>query len=81
MNMVRVLLGKSLRTVNLGLLMNPAFHKLCNYIGGKDVNLDEVERLIDEVNEWLKRKSLQIEIRKALPLDEKADYRLILRCK
>lgn len=78
--MVRVWLGKSLRTVDLGLLGVSGFHELLSYISN-NVDLSEVKRLVEKVNEGLKGRGLYITIRKAPPWDKKADYRLILRHK
>jgi hypothetical protein len=76
--MVRVELGKSLRAVDLGLLLSLSFRELLNYISGGDADLSEVKRLVGTVNEEFKMRNLHIQVRRAAPWDSKADYRLVL---
>jgi len=77
--MVRVWLGKSLGTVDLTTLGSRSFHELLNYVASGEVDLNEVRKLVEKVNEDLKVRGLRIQVRKASPWDKKVDYRLVLR--
>jgi len=74
---VRVRLGKSLRNPPPWLLLNPRYAELVSYLARGDVDLGELERLVEGVNEELKAECRSIRIRKAPPWS-RADYILVL---
>jgi hypothetical protein len=76
--MVRVWLGRSLRVVTLELLNTPGFMELVKYIANRDVDIEELRIQIDKINKSLAWRGMRIQIKRAHPLDKKADYRLVL---
>jgi hypothetical protein len=75
MVVIRIRLGKSLRNPPLWLLVNQDFMELVRYVNNPQVNLSDVEKLIDKVNEGLKHQDLSIKLKKAPPW---SDYNYIL---
>jgi len=75
---VRVRLGKSLKNPPPQLLPNPRYAELVSYLARGDVDLGELERLVERVNEELKAECVSIRIRRAPPWSEGVDYILVL---
>ena len=71
--MSRILLSRSLRLLDI-----PELSVLLPYIGVDDVDVDKVREIIRRVNRDLAGKGLELRLRKALPWDSKADYRIVV---
>jgi hypothetical protein len=76
--MVRIKLGKSLRITSLQLVCNPDFIELSRYVTGGKVDLKRVMELVKKINQNIESQCLRIVVKKAVPWDSEADYRLIL---
>ena len=76
--MVRIKLGKSLRITSLQLVCNPDFIELSRYVTGGKVDLRRVMELVKKINQNVEAQCLCIVVKRAVPWDSEADYRLIL---